>query len=149
MGWIFFLLFCFLFLSLFFFSRSIEKVAYELFVAGIGKLESERDKHGDHDNDEQSETDIKNIMKTVSPNNHDTSGKSAIGPTSLADLQLSIFAEMENMSVDDIWGVFKVPNCFGEARGPFDFFPVSCVAFCEIYRIGNAIKQVNKLEFVC
>jgi hypothetical protein len=88
-------------------------------------------------------------MKTVSPDNHDTSGKNAIGPTSLPDLQLSIFAEMENMSVDDIWDVFKVPNGIGEARGPFDFFPVSCVAFCEIYRIGNAIKQVNIFNFVC
>lgn len=103
-------------------------------------------------NEENEKLNLKNsknpkIVKTVTP---DTSiSKSAaeeIRSSKVADLQLSVLTELVKMTPTETWNRLKKQDAFGNVKTPFDFFPNTCVALCEINRIGNEIKLVRKIN---
>lgn len=119
--------------------RDIEDRIQEMyFTVATRKIHEENDK-----------LNLKNskIVKIVTPDT--TKSKSAtdeIRSSKIVDLQLLVLTELVKMTPVETWNRLKKQDAFGNVKTPFDFFPNTCVALCEINRIGNEVKLVRKVN---
>lgn len=101
-------------------------------------------------NEENEKLNLKNsknskIVKIVTPDTN----KNAIEEnrsSKIVDLQILVLTELVRMTPVETWDRLKKQDAFGNTKTPFDFFPNTCVALCEINRIGNEIKMVRKIN---
>ena len=105
-------------------------------------------------NEENEKLNLKNsknskIVKIVTPDtNKSKAAIEEIRSSKIVDLQLLVLTELVKMTPVETWDRLKKQDAFGNTKTPFDFFPNTCVALCEINRIGNEIKMVRKINYL-
>ena len=103
-------------------------------------------------NEENEKLNLKNsknskIVKIVTPDTNKNAIEENRSPK-IVDLQLLVLTELVKMTPVETWDRLKKQDAFGNTKTPFDFFPNTCVALCEINRIGNEIKMVRKTNYL-
>jgi hypothetical protein len=83
------------------------------------------------------------IMKIVTPDTTQQKSLDGFRSTKMPDLQFSVLMEMDKLSFVETWDRLIKNDALGNERTPYDYFPNTCVALCEINRIGNEIKLVR------
>jgi hypothetical protein len=83
------------------------------------------------------------VVKIVTPDTTQQKSLDGFRNTKIPDLQLSVLAEMDKLSFAETWNRLIKIDALGNGRTPYDYFPNTCVALCEINRIGNEIKLVR------
>ena len=83
------------------------------------------------------------IVKIVTPDTTQQESLDGFRNTKMPDLQLSVLTEMDKLSFVETWNRLIKNDALGNERTPYDYFPNTCVALCEINRIGNEIKLVR------
>ena len=83
------------------------------------------------------------VVKIVTPDTTQQESLDGFRNTKMPDLQLSVLTEMDKLSFVETWNRLIKNDALGNERTPYDYFPNTCVALCEINRIGNEIKLVR------
>ena len=83
------------------------------------------------------------IVKIVTPDTTQQKSLDGFRNTKMPNLQFSVLTEMEKLSFVETWNRLIKHDALGNKRTPYDYFPNTCVALCEINRIGNEIKLVR------
>ena len=117
-------------------TRGIEARIREIFLMEVVNKKIE-------DNEKVGFKNAKTV-RIVTPDTNKT--KSSLDESSnskIVNMQVLILTELEKMNSVETWDRLKKPDACGNQRTPYDFFPNTCVALCEINRIGNEIKLVR------
>lgn len=83
------------------------------------------------------------IVKIVTPDTTQQKSLDGFRNLKMPDLQSSVLTEMDKLSFVETWNRLIKQDALGNERTPYDYFPNTCVALCEINRIGSEIKLVS------
>ena len=127
------------------FTRDIEARIAKIFL-------SEMEKKSHESNEELGLKNTK-VVKIVTPDTTQQKTVDGFRNTKMPDLQFSVLTEMEKLSSVETWNRLKKHDALGNERTPYDYFPNTCVALCEVNKIGNEIKLVRYktliAQFLC
>jgi hypothetical protein len=116
-------------------NRDIEARIKNLFLSEMEKRT--------HESNERLGLKNTKIVKIVTPDTTQQKSLDGFRNTKMPDLQSSVLAEMDKLSFVETWNRLIKHDALGNERTPYDYFPNTCVALCEINRIGNEIKLVR------
>jgi hypothetical protein len=83
------------------------------------------------------------VVKIVTPDTTQQKSLDVFRNLKMPDLRSSVLLELDKLSFAETWNRLIKHDALGNERTPYDYFPNTCVALCEINRIGNEVKLVR------